>query len=147
MMSMVTKKKNKRKSKLRSGLEKRVAKSLTKRGMKYKLETYSYNYKVKIRAECASCGSKECYTNQWYTPDFFLANDIIVETKGNFTGKDRKKMQAMKLLHPDLDLRIVFHRDNKLSKLSTTRYSEWAENLGYQWAIGDIPDEWLKETK
>jgi hypothetical protein len=146
---MITKKVNKRAKpkKLRSGLERRIAATLKKAKVKYKYETTSYHYSIKIRAECRECGSKECYTNQWYTPDFFLPNAMIIEAKGNFTGKDRKKMVAMKEQHPHLDLRIVFMRDNKLSKLSTTRYSEWAENLGYKFAIGNIPDTWIKETK
>ena len=134
---------------MRSKFERRVAQSLKDRGVQYTYEEYSYEYAVKVvRSECQDCGSTNVVTgSRWYTPDFFLSNGIIIETKGEFTAKDRVKMVAVKEQHPELDLRLVFMRDNKLSRQSRTRYSEWAKKNGFKYAISDVPDAWLKETK
>jgi hypothetical protein len=35
-------------------------------------------------------------------------------------------------------------RDNKLSKSSKTRYSEWCEKSGIPYAVGWFKKEWLK---
>jgi len=133
----------------RSGFELAVEHSLKSNGLSYTYETYSYNYFKKVpRAVCHDCGSKELYKEAWYTPDFFIKGGIIIETKGKFTAADRMKMVAVRNLHPSLDLRLVFMRDNKISRLSNTRYSHWAEANGFLYSIGtDIPSAWLKEIK
>ena len=43
-----------------------------------------------------------------YTPDFWLPNNIVVETKGFFTVQDRQKHIWIKEQYPKLDLRFVF---------------------------------------
>ena len=101
----------------RSGFEKRIAKQLEDNGIPFEYEREPFNYYNKLRGECHECGGKEVYSNHWYTPDFFLNYDVggqgfetILEVKGKFSAKDRKKMVAMKELHPELDLRMVFMR-------------------------------------
>ena len=131
---------------MRSKFEKRVGASLTARGVDFKYETDTYNYFLTVRGECGDCGSNNVENQHWYTPDFFLPNGIIVETKGKLTVRDRKLAIAVRELHPDLDLRFCFMRDNKISRTSKTRYSDWASKNGFKYSIGDIPDQWIEET-
>lgn len=58
-------------------------------------------------------------------------------------ASERKKLLDVKSANPDLDLRLVFMRDNKITKRSKKRYSDWAEENGFPWAIGEPPDEWF----
>jgi hypothetical protein len=83
-----------------------------------------------------------------YTPDFRITtldtNQIFyVEYKGEFTKDDRKKALLMKKQYPDVDLRFVFQRNNRLSKKSRTTYEEWCIRHGFPCAIGRIPKEWI----
>jgi len=81
-----------------------------------------------------------------YTPDFFLENGIIVETKGRFTLEDRKKHILVRRQHPDLDIRIVFQNPyTKIRKGSKTTYADWASKNGILWANKEIPDTWIAE--
>jgi hypothetical protein len=81
-----------------------------------------------------------------YVPDFTLPNGIIVETKGDFTSKDRRKHLLIKEQHGDAyDIRFVFQANNKLSSKSKTRYTDWCEQHGFKYAIGLIPPEWAGE--
>ena len=138
---------------MRSGLERRIAKELDDACMSYEYEKYSYEYDEplrKNRAKCADCGSNNLLRTGWYTPDFFLDNGCIIETKGRFTAADRRKMLAIKIEHPDLDIKMLFMRDNKISRKSTTKYSDWCEQHGYDYAIedrknGSLKEEWLHE--
>lgn len=81
-----------------------------------------------------------------YTPDFILANGIIIETKGRFLGSDRTKHLLIQKQHPEKDIRFVFSNSRqKLSKGSKTTYAEWCEKKGFKWADAFIPDEWFNE--
>ena len=84
-------------------------------------------------------------TEKKYLPDFVLHNGIIVEAKGRFTGTDRSKHLLIKKQHPDLDIRLVFMIDQPIVKGSKTLYSAWCDKHGFQYAIGDIPQEWIDE--
>lgn len=115
----------------RSGLEERVAASLEQRGaaFEYEGERIFYNRKPST-----------------YTPDFRLANGIIVETKGRFISSDRAKHLLIKQQH-DLDIRFVFSNPNaRLNKASKTTYAMWCERHGFLYAKGDVPDGWLQEA-
>lgn len=80
-----------------------------------------------------------------YLPDFRIdKNGVIVECKGRLTVFDRVKHLLIKEQHPDKDIRFVFMFDNKLSRASKTRYSEWCEKNGFQYAFEKIPKEWAK---
>lgn len=128
----------------RSGFEYTLATQLFDAGIDFKYEIASYNYFLKIpNAFCEDCGSKEVYTEKSYTPDFFLPNGIIIEAKGKFTSDNRKKHKALKELHPEIDVRIVFMRDNWLTKTHTIKCSTWCEQEGIDYSIGRIPPEWL----
>ena len=80
-----------------------------------------------------------------YTPDVRLPNGIYVEIKGRFVGADRSKHRKIREQHPELDIRLVFQRNDKLYKGAKSTYTEWCDRLGIKWAIGEIPEEWINE--
>lgn len=81
-----------------------------------------------------------------YKPDILLPNDIIVEGKGQFTSKERRKFLAVKEAHPGLDIRFVFSNPNaKIGKKSETTYAIWCERNGFHYAKKIIPQEWIDE--
>jgi hypothetical protein len=118
----------------KSGLEAQIADQIEAAGLDviYERSRVYYMYPAR-RAE--------------YRPDFMLPNNIIIETKGIFDAADRQKHLLIKRQVPDLDIRFVFQRDNRLYKGSPTRYSQWAEKFGFKYSIGSIPDPWFKEPK
>jgi len=117
----------------RSGLEERVAEQLDQLGVSYTYEKVKLKY-IKPASQHV------------YTPDFVLANGIIVETKGRFLAPDRQKHILVKRHNPDLDIRFVFSNSNaRISKTSKTTYAMWCRKYGYQFADKVIPEEWLNE--
>lgn len=83
-----------------------------------------------------------------YTPDFVLKKGrLVVEAKGRWKADDRKKIGLIMEQNPDLDLRMLFSLDNKISRNSKTRYSDWCKKRGIKYAIGNaVPDAWLEES-
>lgn len=80
-----------------------------------------------------------------YLPDIYLKKSkIYVELKGRFTAAERKKMLNVIRCHPKKDIRMVFMRDNTLSKVSKTTYTMWCAKQGIKCAVGDIPKRWYK---
>ena len=80
-------------SKFRSGLEKQVADLLSSLGIDYEYETIKIAYQIQHH----------------YTPDFILPNKhVLLECKGYWDAKDRRKIKTIKKQNPDLDLRMVF---------------------------------------
>ena len=91
------------------------------------------------------CSKYPYVTRSKYTPDFFLKNGVIIEAKGWFPPKDRRKLLAVKEQHPELDLRLIFQRNQLLTKKSKTTYGEWATKHGFPWCVyPDIPQSWLE---
>ena len=135
----------------RSKYEKRVGQYLTDHEVTYGYEEMSYEYDEplrKNRSRCTECGSTNLVRTGWYTPDFFIHTGnrtIIIETKGRFTAADRRKMVAIRKEHPDLDIRMLFMRDNRLTRRSATHYSDWCHKNDYTCAVGMPPDAWIKE--
>lgn len=83
-----------------------------------------------------------------YRPDIIITfkngRKLYIECKGWFRPEDRTKMAAVKLANPDLDIRFVFPKDNKLNKNTKTLYSGWCVKHGFPYALGTaIPREWL----
>lgn len=117
----------------RSGLEERIAEQLDKAGIEYTYEKVKLNY--------VKPASKHVYT-----PDFVLANGIIVETKGRFLPTDRQKHILVKRHNPTLDIRFVFSNSKaRISKISKTTYADWCIKNGFKFADKTIPEEWLHE--
>lgn len=113
----------------RSGLEEKVADLLVELGVDYEYESTKIPYVIQ-------------YT---YTPDFILPNGVYLECKGFWEPEDRRKIKAVKTLHPDLDLRMVFQAPfNKISKKSKTTYAQWCDKHDILWtSFHNIPLEWL----
>ena len=129
---------------VRSGLEEMVGNQLTEKGIPFEYESKSFPWLEKLsRAQCTLCGAKEAYVERSYTPDFFLPNGTIIEVKGNFTSKDRKIAAAMKEQYPELNIVLLFDKDNWLNKNRKNRYSDWCKSKGIGYSIREIPEEWL----
>ncbi len=121
------------KQEYRSGLEEKIANDLTSRGVGFLFEQRKIKYTPPAKEHT-------------YTPDFELANGVIIESKGYFTSADRKKMRWVKEQHPELDIRMLFGRaKNRINKGSPTTYSDWCEKNGYLWCEGRVPQEWINE--
>lgn len=119
--------------KYRSKYEEKQARLLSEGGIRFKYESIALKYVWPAR-------------NATYTPDWFITKtNVIIETKGKFTAPDRQKHLLVRETYPDLDIRFVFMRDNKIHKKSKMRYSDWCKKHGFMYAIGDIPLEWCKE--
>lgn len=95
---------------------------------------------------------KEPETLRKYKPDYFVRRKqdgslLIVEAKGRWTAQDRKKMCYVTEQNPKLDIRILFERDNRLSKSKRSMtYTAWCSKKGIPCAVGrEIPEEWLNE--
>lgn len=117
----------------RSGLEDVVAKQLEQAGVAVEYETTKIKYVV----------------NQvkTYTPDFWLPNGIIIETKGRFVTADRMKHLMIRKQYPLYDIRFVFSNSKaKISKGSKTTYGDWCNKHGFLYADKLIPEEWLNEN-
>lgn len=118
----------------RSGLEKKNADHLTANGAPYTFEERKVRYAVPL-------------TWHTYTPDFELANGIIVETKGRWLAQDRAKMLLVRAQYPDLDIRMVFSAaSTKIGPNSKTTVTQWADKHSIPWAIKLIPVEWVQEA-
>ena len=117
----------------RSGLEQKVAESLTNRGIDGHYEEQYITYVVPE-------------SSHKYTPDFVLPNGIIIETKGVWDAEDRKKHLLIKEQYPELDIRFVFTRSKTpLYKGSKTTYASFCETNNIKYHDKEIPEEWLKE--
>ena len=96
----------------RSGLEEHVAAQLEAANYPFEFEKFSIPFTPPIKTRS-------------YTPDFYLPNGIIVETKGRFMTADRQKQKEIKAEHPELDIRFVFSRaTTPISKTSKTTYAK-----------------------
>jgi len=84
-----------------------------------------------------------------YIPDFVIefpsGHKRYIEVKGYLRPEDMKKMRLVKEQYPEYDIRIFFHKDNKLSSKTQMRYSDWSQKHGFIYAIGVIPQEWFYE--
>jgi hypothetical protein len=87
---------------------------------------------------------------KYYLPDFILhfedGRKIYIETKGYLRGEDRTKLLAVRDNNPDIDLRLVFSKDNRLNRKARSRYSCWAKRHGFTYSVGSIPMEWLDDS-
>lgn len=110
--------------KIRNKFEQRIQTQLKRSKVKFEYETERIPY---ILA-------------RHYIPDFILETPlgkVYVECKGYFRPEHKAKMKAVRKMHPELDLRIVFYRHSKQN-------STWCERNGFRYAIENIPKEWLE---
>lgn len=131
--------------KYRSGLEDRIAKSLSSLGIPFTYEEEKIKYDVPAKTST-------------YTPDFVITSSsgkkIYIETKGIWDAEDRKKHLLIRQQHPELDIRFVFSNSKaKIRKGSSITYADVCEGKarapykGVTWLYSDktIPEEWLGE--
>lgn len=74
-----------------------------------------------------------------YIPDFVLTTPngkVYIEAKGYLRPEHKRKMVAVKKLHPEMDLRILFYASKK-------KDIKWAEKNGLKYAVSTIPRDWL----
>lgn len=117
----------------RSGLEAVIAAALAAAGLSAEFEAFKVPFDQPAK-------------RRNYTPDFYLPNGIIIETKGMFVKEDRDKHLWVKAQHPDLDIRFVFSNARaKLRKGSPTTYADWCEKNGYLYGHKEVPKAWLTE--
>lgn len=117
---------------VRSNFEGKLKNYLTSKGISFEYESLRIPYESK----------------HYYKPDFVLDNGIIIEAKGLFLPKDRQKHLLIKKQNPNLDIRFIFQRDQRLNKTSKTTYSMWCKKNGFKYHIGTIvPTEWISEVK
>ena len=81
-------------------------------------------------------------SNHTYTPDFTVTSNVYIETKGLWTGADRKKAVFIKEQHPDITILYVLQRNQKISKKSTTTYLDWAAKNGLDVCIYANTEHW-----
>lgn len=125
--------KRKARSKL-SSLEVRFMALAKTRGLKYEFEAESFEYIIKSK----------------YTPDFKLATNLFIETKGLFDGADRRKMKAFKQQYPKIKVHMLFgNPEAKIRKGSKTTYAMWCKKVGIECADirGGIPEKWLPKPE
>jgi len=130
----------------RSGLELAVAKLLTEQGIEFAYETMRIPYWLKARGGmCRDCSSRHVVIKHDYTPDFYLPDtETIIEVKGLFSAKDRKKHKAIKEQLPEHNICMWFGSDRTLHPNTDTRYSKWCSDVGLPYHVGvsEVP-EWL----
>lgn len=122
---------------------------LTARGIEFEYEAETFKITVPVsRVKCQACGVDVTRVTR-YTPDFRFYRGIhrwplYVEAKGKLTPHERRRLEAFRAQHA-AGFAILFQRDNWLTAGKKKRYSDWAEELGIPWAVGErIPEEWLQ---
>ena len=121
-------------NKYRSGLEKTIAAQLRKFRIKFDYEKLVILYTKPAQSST-------------YTPDFRLANGIIIETKGRFVLADRKKHLFIREQYGHkYDIRFVFSNAKaKIYKGSKTTYADWCIKHNFKYFNKTIPMKWIKE--
>jgi hypothetical protein len=136
-----------------SGFEKKVIEDLLEKRVPFAYEPDSLEIKLPLRGgHCLKCSGtgKDLYKAGVYTVDIRLEASFpkprYVECKGKMTSFERTRLKALYAAWGDkFDLYLLLQRDNYLNKGSKTRYSQFAESVGFVTHVGDrIPDEWLK---
>jgi len=130
----------------RSEYERRQAIRLIKNEVYFEYEMGQINFLSKVvNGECFACGYPHVGKRREYTPDFYFPEThIYVETKGKFDGPTRTKMKEV-CEQSTHDIRMVFMRDNWLTRKHKMTYGRWCDLHEIPWAIGDIPIEWGKK--
>lgn len=134
-------------NKYRSKYEANIAKDLKARRIKFEYETIKIPYYLSKKGRCKFCSSGVVFVHKVYTPDFIIGS-IILEAKGRFISSDRTKMLAAKEANPNLDIRMLFMRDQWCTKKKRKRYSDWCNDHNIPFAFGTaLPKSWLRESR
>ena len=134
-------------NKYRSKYEANIAKDLKARRIKFEYETIKIPYYLSKKGRCKFCSSGVVFVHKVYTPDFIIGS-LIIEAKGRFLSSDRTKMLAAKEANPNLDIRMLFMRDQWCTKKKRKRYSDWCNDHNIPFAFGTaLPKSWLRESR
>ena len=134
-------------NKYRSKYEANIAKDLKARRIKFEYETIKIPYYLSKKGRCKFCSSGVVFVHKVYTPDFIIGS-LIIEAKGRFVSSDRTKMLAAKEANPNLDIRMLFMRDQWCTKKKRKRYSDWCNDYNIPFAFGTaLPKSWLRESR
>lgn len=109
--------------KTRNKFEQKIESQLKKAKVKFGYETERITYLL----------------SGYYLPDFVIntpTGKVYVETKGYFRPEHKRKLVAVKRLHPELDIRLLFYTER-------VKDVRWAQKNGFRYAISTIPKEWL----
>ena len=69
-----------------------------------------------------------------YTPDFEIAPDVFIETKGYFKASDRTKMLDTVKQNPGITFVLYFmNAFTKIHKKSEMTYADWSDKHGFPW--------------
>lgn len=137
----------KRDSGYRSKKEEELAEWLSTHDIGFQYESLKLDYQKPIRKGlCNECGKSNVVQKSSYTPDFVLENGTIIEYKGRLTRKDRTKLLSVLKCNPGIKLKLLFGSDNKLEKNNNKRYSQWATENGFDYALGTPPRRWLRSV-
>lgn len=116
-----------------SAFENTAASKLTRHKIAFKYEPFKLKYFYEAPKNYTCVEDEDHKVLEWheYTPDFLVFDKIIIETKGEFPHKDRKKMIAVKKQYPEYKIVLVFQNSaNKVSPKGLT-YAKWAEKNGF----------------
>lgn len=142
---MARKKLSQKPADFRSGYERKLRVFLLTNRIPFQYESRKFVLTLPVvNHRCTSCGSQHVERRVSYTPDWLLtAKDIVVESKGKFTARDRKIALAMQRQYPLEQYKMLFQRDNWISKTKTQRYSDWCRKHEIDFHIGtEFPKEW-----
>lgn len=130
----------------KSEYERRQAIRLIKNDVFFTYEEIEIKFLSEIRnAECLNCGGNTVGKHRVYTPDFFFPETkVFVETKGKFDATTRTKMREV-CEQSDCDIRMVFMRDNWLTRKHKMTYGRWCDINNIKWAVNDIPLDWCRK--
>jgi len=128
----------------RSAFELTTALWLGCRDIRYEFEEYAYEYDFPIpHGWCPACSAAHVVRTRTYLCDFtFPRRDWVLEAKGKLDRDERAKFLAIK--DAGVEVRFVFQRNNKLYPKSKTRYSNWCERHGFEYAIGAPDVRWFQ---
>lgn len=118
----------------KSCLEYDFANYLLELGIEFEYEKDQYRYTLPERR----------YTVDWRVKTK-TGKKLVIETKGRFDASDRSELVALKKCNPDLDIRLIFAKNDKIHKASSSRNMDWATKNGFKSAVKTIPEEWLNE--
>lgn len=111
--------------------------------MPFTYESKTYPITLDVPGYCRECGSRHVARKSRYTPDFFFPVWII-EAKGKFTPRDRKRVLALLEANPGIKFGLLFQRDNWLTSRRVSRYTDWARDNNIPSAVGWFKQEWLQ---
>ena len=132
----------------RSGFEREVAAKLDEFNLEWEFEAYDCDYVRRVRGGiCLNCPPKRTpavFSKHIYTPDFTIEDkDYVIEVKGRLTSRDRTKLIAVQAT--DVEVRLIFRYDNKLSAKTNTRYSDWCKREGFKYTfLNKLTKGWFK---